>query len=103
MQTLTPKERLTAYELALTDYQNGIGKEEDSLFDNALDAGLCFYFTHVQGIDVDGRMEEVLPELYLQKPNPTPDYGYWFEWDELTPRIECLKKAIELTKKTYNL
>ena len=99
---MTPTERLEAYELALTDYQNGIGKNEDYLLDNGLLAGLCHYFYSGQVIDVND-MEGVLPELYLQKPDSEVGLGYWFQWAELSPRIECLKKAIALTKKTYEL
>ena len=100
---MTPIERLAAYKLALKDYQNGIGKGEDYLFDNSLDEGLCYYFIYVQGINVYLIMEQVLPELYSKKPNPAFDSYVWFECGELAPRIKCLKKAIELTKKTYNL
>ena len=99
---MTPKQRLSAYERALTDYEKAIGEDEKYLFDNKLVTGLCCYFTYGQGIDVND-MEEVLPELYLQKPESEEKLSYWFQWPELTPRIECLKKAIELTKKTYNL
>jgi len=99
---MTPKERLTAYELALKDYQNGIGKKKRYLFDNRLVTGLCHYFNYGQGIDVYCFMEEDLPELYLQKPNSTTGL-FWFPEGELSPRIKCLKRAITLTKKTYNL
>ena len=104
MQTLTPKERLEVYERALTDYEKAIGKNEDYLRDNRLLSGLCYYFIRIQGINVCGHyMKNRLPELYLQKPDSEVGLGYWFQWAELSPRIECLKKAIELTKKTYSL
>ena len=98
---MTPTQRLTAYELALKDYQNAIGKDHIFLRDNGFIAGLCLYFINVQEIDVYLIMEKVLPELYLQKPKRS-SYT-WFEAGKLSPRIKCLKKAIELTKKTYNL
>jgi len=101
---MTPKERIEAYELALKDYQKGIGKNEKYLFDNRLYEGFCRYFINVQGIDVYQYFMKIdFPELYSQKPNPAFDSYVWFECGELAPRIECLKKAIELTKKTYNL
>ena len=101
---MTPTERLEAYELALTDYQNGIGKNEDYLLDNGLLAGLCRYFIRIQGIDTCGYyMKMVLPELYLQKPSPLNNSLFWFKFGALRPRIRCLKRAIALTKKTYEL
>ena len=100
---MTPIERLTAYEFALKDYQNAIGKNGNYLLDSRLHEGFCRYFIKVQGIDVYGCIAEVLPELYFQKPNPAFDSYVWFPEGELSPRIECLKRAIALTKKTYNL
>ena len=99
---MTPTERLTAYERALTDYENGIGKNQKYLLDNGLLAGLCRYFIRIQGIDGNG-MEEVFPELYLQKPSPLNNSLFWFKFGALRPRIRCLKRAIALTKKTYEL
>ena len=98
---MTPTERLTAYELALTDYEKAIGKNERYLLDNNLACGLCFYFKHAQNIAIYFAMKQLLPELYLQKPYKS--YPTWYKDGKLKPRINCLKKAISLTKKTYEL
>ena len=100
---MTPKQRLSAYERALTDYQNGIGKNQKYLLDNGLLAGLCRYFSRIQGINVCRHyMKNILPELYLQEPSPLKNSLFWFKLGALRPRIRCLKRAIALTKKLMN-
>ena len=52
--------------------------------------GFCIYF-------VDHNIQMTyLSELLLQKPTNFSG-GYWFEPKLLTPRIKCLKKAIDIT------
>lgn len=90
---MTKKKRKALIEKALEDFENGADKTN---------YGLCFYFDKVHSINIYSEFDfdEILPELYNQKPS-----GYnlmWFDEDlfgeriSTKPRIECLKNALKL-------
>ena len=61
------------------------------------DYGFCLYFSNYN-------FKNELPVLYSLKPKIT--YGnslHWFKPGDLSPRIECLKKAIKLCKNETNI
>lgn len=93
---MTPQERLELYEKALVDYRSSLGKDFEYKRQKATMAGFCAYFKYTHNLDVYLTMEQDLPELYAYKPH---DANYsWFICGAIKPRIELLKKAIELVK-----
>lgn len=89
---MTAIERLELYEIALKDYESGLMIEKKP---KVLQRGLCNYFYIMHDIDTYWCLEVVLPEIYKLSPL---NHGYYFPEGELEPRIELLKKAIELVK-----
>lgn len=93
------KQRLVLYQQALIDYRTGNCV-------NSLSFGFCWYFQNEHELDIyDVRyFKNILPELWKQKPSLEYEKHYqWFPpyWAHVTGktgRIECLEKAIELTK-----
>ena len=92
---MNKQEQLKAYKKALLHYQVSnifiIGFIFKHLIFNT-QFGFCFYFDNYNFIDK-------FPILYSLKPNTVYKDGlHWFKKGDLTPRIECLKKAIKLCK-----
>lgn len=87
---MNKKERLKLYRDALWDYRKAY------LFFNKhckTESGFCYYFMskEIRLIDLD--------ELMLQRPKGIlSNSSLWFDGGNLSPRIECLKKAIKLCK-----
>ena len=96
MDTIKIKDRLKLYELALADYEASLGKDFEYKRVKSTMSGFCAYFLYEKRINVYVVMDLVLPELYAQK--PTSAVCNWFIHGDIQPRIDCLKKAIELTK-----
>lgn len=83
----TLNERLEIYELALNDFESG---RHNTYY------GFCYYFYNEGLLYCSGDFKRTLPELYEQKPIECCGLD-WFPQGAIKPRIECLKKAIELT------
>ena len=93
MDTTKIEDRLKLYELALVDYEASLGKDERYKFKNNTEGGFCIYFYHCHGLAFTST---AVPELYRQR--PMTGSIYWFPTGDIQPRIDCLKRAIELTK-----
>ena len=93
---MTKQDELKAYKRALKDYQKGGFKDEFG--DYLRTEGFCFYFRYALGFLIYGDyFYQTLPTLYLLKPKDTG--MYWFPETDKQPRIELLKKAIEILEK----
>lgn len=94
------EDRLKLYELALADYEKSLGADEDLKRNLFTITGLCAYFWYAQEINLyNYGIKEVLPELHKQQPTGYLSKSFWYPEGDIQPRIDCLKKAIELTKK----
>lgn len=98
MKTNNIHDRLKLYELALVDYESSLGMSKDNRVLNFTNCGFCNYFKEQRGLYIYEDFNIKLPELYAQKPEDHELRMGWFSDGEIEPRIECLKKAIELTK-----
>ena len=97
------KGRLIIYKRALKDYterRKHIGEIDDGFFNrdrSIFDCGLCYYFyKRYIGLDTYFHFSVFLPELYSFKPEESS--SDWFPMGHLSPRIECIKKAILITE-----
>lgn len=99
MDTNNINDRLKLYELALADYEASLGASSNYKFALKTQFGFCHYFykNHNLGL-VYRHFEQVLPELHLMKPQGRELRITWFYDGAIQPRIDCLKRAIELTK-----
>ena len=88
--------RLKLYELALADYEASLRKRYLYKIKHHTSLGFCHYFFHAHHLWVFESLETQLPELYGT--HPMGKLVYWFGDGKIPPRIECLKRAIELTK-----
>ena len=93
MDTTKIEDRLKLYELALADYEASLGKDERYKFKNNTEGGFCVYFYYSHYVMF---CYKTVPELHKQK--PMNNSLFWFKEGEIQPRIDCLKRAIELTK-----
>ena len=99
MDTNNIHDRLKLYELALADYEASLGASSNYKFVLKTQCGFCFYFYKKHDLSLVYKFfEQVLPELYLMKPQGRELKMTWFYDDDIQPRIDCLKRAIELTK-----
>ena len=99
MDTTKIEDRLKLYELALADYEASFGAGHNHKFALKTQLGFCHYFYKNHNLSFVYRyFEQVLPELYLMKPQGRELKMTWFYDGEIQPRINCLKRAIELTK-----
>ena len=99
MDTTKIEDRLKLYELALADYEASFGAGHNHKFALKTQLGFCHYFYKNHNLSFVYRyFEQVLPELYLMKPQGRELKMTWFYDGEIQPRIDCLKRAIELTK-----
>ena len=97
------KEELAAYKTALKDYTSKKPVlDKDGNVWNAYDEaaggefyGFCWYFLNVQ-LSIDIKRLTILNSL---KPLHKFDMYYWFNLGDKKPRIELLKKAIEILEK----
>lgn len=83
----TLKERLEIYHKALKYYQNNLAGR----------TGMCFPLSHLTGILVTN-MADQYPELYAQKPVIPADYLYWWNVEEIEPRIDAFLAAIKIVE-----
>jgi hypothetical protein len=60
--------------------------------------GLCLAMSYLFEDFHVADFEEKFPELYAQKPIRNYSYMYWFCPGDLSSRICCIQKAIELTQ-----
>lgn len=92
MTTLTPQQRIQAYEYALNKQQ-----EYDNDF---LEDGVCYDLQFHLNEDVAiCEIHNYFPEFLAQKPKNMPGIGgFWFT--TRAERIAALEAAIELTKKS---
>lgn len=100
MDTTKIEDRLKLYELALADYEASLRKRYQYKIMHHTSLGFCHYFFHTHHLWVFGSLETQLPELY--DTHPMGKVVYWFYDGEIQPRIDCLKRAIELTKQKMN-
>ena len=85
---MTIQERLVIYKKALADFE--AANEWTS-------QGLCLYLYKVHNLNFQCR--QLLHELLvIMKPKNQYSRFYWFPKGQREPRIECLKKAIEITE-----
>ena len=99
MDTNNIHDRLKLYELALADYEASFWAGHNHKFALKTQLGFCHYFYKNHNLSFVYRyFEQVLPELYLMKPQGRELKMTWFYDGEIQPRIDCLKRAIELTK-----
>jgi hypothetical protein len=64
--------------------------------------GLCWALNHMgHYVYEDGKMQELFPELYAQKPKRTVN-AWWWKIGDWKPRNEALRKAIEQTTEQIN-
>ena len=97
MDTNNIHDRLKLYELALADYEASLGLTRIGKRHKYTDLGFCGYFLSQHNIVVYGCLDLCLPELDKQKPDNSEN-NHWFRKGDIQPRIDCLKRAIELTK-----
>lgn len=100
MDTNKIEDRLKLYELALADYEASLDGNGDIKDSYGTYIGFCTYFQKWYKINLGFNFESILPELYEYK--PIDRFVYWFAPGDIQPRIDCLKKAIELTKSKNN-
>ena len=93
MDTNNIHDRLKLYELALADYEASLGQDENYKEHKNTESGFCVYFSYSQDVMF---CYKTVPELHKQK--PMNNSLFWFKEGEIQPRIDCLKRAIELTK-----
>lgn len=95
MTTLTPQQRIEAYEYAK--------KCQLSYIEDYLEDGVCYDLSEwckkelgytISVLDIP----QFFLELLAQKPEVLPGGGFWFT--TRTKRIAALERAIELTKKS---
>lgn len=92
-------DRLKLYELALADYEASLGASSNYKFALKTQLGFCHYFYKKHDLSLVYRhFEQVLPELHFMKPQGRELRMTWFYDGAIPPRIDCLKRAIELTK-----
>lgn len=100
---MTKQEELKAYKRALKDYQSKkpvldyLGNDWNAYDERSCGEfyGFCYYFFHVQ----DNIMMDDLFALQCAKPKNIVGECYWFNHNDKAPRIELLKKAIEILEK----
>ena len=99
MDTNNIHDRLKLYELALADYEASLGASSNYKFVLKTQCGFCFYFYKKHDLSLVYKFfEQVLPELHFMKPQGRELRMTWFYDGAIPPRIDCLKRAIELTK-----
>jgi hypothetical protein len=90
------KERLKIYRKALWDYRIAKFIKKDHT-----NYGFCYYFCWRHDKAMYHTFDSAFPELYAQRPMNVNGV-YWFRPGDIKSRIECLKKAIKLTKQFIN-
>lgn len=94
MTTLTPEQRIQAYEYAKERQQEiGIDYIANGVCHNLDDWYMIFKVTLTFNLSY---LEAEFPEFFLQKPEILSGNGYWFS--TRAERIAALDRAIELTK-----
>jgi hypothetical protein len=76
-----------------------LAEAEDVHHSTVKNLGFCYMFQRLFNIDY-AFMDEILPELFLFKPemdNPYVPSAYWFKRGDWTKRIPILNKCIQLT------
>ncbi len=96
MDTTKIEDRLKLYELALADYEASLRKRFLYKLNHNTSLGFCHYFFHTHSMWIFDSFEKTLPELYDTR--PMDRLIFWFDDGKIPPRIDCLKRAIELTK-----